>query len=408
MENAKSDQSFTNWPEIIESLGPIRARLLDKWGNDEPTPEALQDFDRMLLSAVAGAYLSHVYVNPSQPVWAPLWNPALNVAGPNPDYVYRVADVDPKGVYRISGFRGTARFVDVAQSGWEMMRPRPAAPAGAPAAKSPPAPPPAHDLDTLNIGPDGYFSVILSPERPENYDGDWWQLDPRCVKLMIRSCACDWLREVDARLAIIRLDSTAPMPRAELSRRMRNVVEWAEGIIAFDIGHAQHYRDTHLLNQLQVSQAMLAGGGVRDQLYYDAWYELEEDEALVIDATVPADYRYWQVLVADDRFSTVDWVYHQSSINDLQARLDPDGRFRFVVSAQDPGVHNWLDTAGNRKGILQLRLNRAKAVPDPITTKVKIAEVANHLPAGTPRISAPERAEALRARTEAAQMRIYW
>ena len=36
----------------------------------------------------------------------------------------------------------------------------------------------------------------------------------------------------------------------------------------------------------------------------------------------------------------------QSSLNGHQAVLDPDGVFRAVISARDPGVPNWLDTGG--------------------------------------------------------------
>jgi len=153
---------------------------------------------------------------------------------------------------------------------------------------------------------------------------------------------------------------------------------------------------------------MLAGGGVAEQLYYDCWFDLGEDDALIVETAVPEDARYWQMLVADDRFSTVDWVYRQSSLNDTQMRIDSDGRARFVVSARDPGVHNWLDKADNRTGIVQMRVKSGPQVPDPMTKVVPISVVRDHLPADTPTVSAEERAEALRQRAEAAQMRIWW
>src|SRR3546814_3501739 len=49
------------------------------------------------------------------------------------------------------------------------------------------------------------------------------------------------------------------------------------------------------------------------------------------------------------------WVNNHSSLNDAQARVDKDGLFRAVISAQDPGVPNWLDTAGNASGAVQGR-----------------------------------------------------
>ena len=46
-------------------------------------------------------------------------------------------------------------------------------------------------------------------------------------------------------------------------------------------------------------------------------------------------------------WETIDYANHQSSLNGFQAVLDDDGVFRAVVSARDPGVANWLDTAGH-------------------------------------------------------------
>ena len=144
------------------------------------------------------------------------------------------------------------------------------------------------------------------------------------------------------------------------------------------------------------------------QAYYDGIYEIDDDEAL--DRRVPRTGRchYWQILVADDRFSTVDWVNRQSSLNDVQARIDPDGWFRGVVSKQDPGVHNWLDKADWPWGILQARFYRADEYPEATVTKVPVAEVLEHLPAGTPVLTPEERVAQLRHRRTGAQFRRIW
>ena len=45
----------------------------------------------------------------------------MNMAGPCPDYTYRTTDIDPKGIYRISGWRGRNRFVEIAQQSYELL-----------------------------------------------------------------------------------------------------------------------------------------------------------------------------------------------------------------------------------------------------------------------------------------------
>ncbi len=159
--------------------------------------------------------------------------------------------------------------------------------------------------------------------------------------------------------------------------------DWIKGMIDFDMELVRYYREHHGINVLLRSQWIQQGGGLATkQAYYDGIHEIDDDEALIVEFPVPTDCHYWQILVADDRFSTVDWVNRQSSLNDAQARIDPDGWFRGVVSKQDPGVHNWLDKADWPWGILQARFYRATEYPEAKVTKVPVADVLEHLPAG--------------------------
>jgi hypothetical protein len=395
---SKVGNPLPSWAEQIKSIEPVGDLLLKKWGRANLTEGERQDMYKLTLSALANGYLAQAYLDPARPVWAPMWNIAINLAGPSPDYVYMTTVIDPAGVYKISGFRGTARFVEITQQRWEMI-------GGAEVQGPSPA---SGDLDDLQIGADGYFSVVLSPERPAGYSGDWWQLHPGVIRLLMRKCACDWRGEVDARIAINRLDECPPATPADFARRFSSMAAWVEKIISFDISHARRYREHHGINVLTRSKIIENMGGLPAQIYYDGAYEIADDEALIVDTALPKTYRYWSILVADDRFSTVDWLNRQSSLNDVQARLDGDGRFRAVVSAKDPGVPNWLDKADNAWGILQLRWNKPSDAPDPIVTKVALADVRKHLPPETPVVTAAARKEQLRARREAAQLRQLW
>jgi hypothetical protein len=197
------------------------------------------------------------------------------------------------------------------------------------------------------------------------------------------------------------------MTPQDFARRFANMADWVEKVIAFDINLARHYRQHHGINVLTRSRLMDVGG-LQRQVYYDGAYEIADDEALIVETALPRQVRYWSLLVADDRFSTVDWVNRQSSLNAAQAKLDADGRLRAVISKRDPGVHNWLDKADNPWGIIQMRWNLASDAPDPTVTKVPLADVLKHLPAGTPVLTAEERKTQLRARREAAQFRRLW
>ncbi len=391
-------QTLPEWRTMLERLAPVGDQLMTRWRREAPSASDRRDMLRLGLSAVANGYLSHVAVDPRRPMWTPCWNLSMNMGGPCPDYTYRTTDVDPKGVYRLSGFRGSTRFAEIAQQSYEILGHE-----GATSAK-----PVVNDLDALTLSEQGGFSVILSAERPTGHHGDWWELAPHTVRLLLRQCAVDWINEVDARIAIERLDEGAATTAEEIDRRIANIATWAEGMVRFDIDLARWYRDHHGVNALTRSKKIESIGGLPNQVYYDGAYEIGDDEALIVETALPRTRRYWSMLVADDRFSTVDWANHQSSLNEAQARIDGDGLFRAVISARDPGVQNWLDKAANPWGIIQLRWNQPSDAPDPVVTKVPLAEVRRHLPADTPAYSAAERAEAMRRRYVGAQLRLHW
>ena len=399
---------FATWQEQLRALDPVVDDLLSIWRPDGPTEAEVQDMTKLALSILACGYLCHVYTDASRPVFMPLWNYACNQGGPNPDYVYLNAQVDETGVYEIIGFRGTTRFVEITQQQQDMMgmdvfnRPQ--------GDTAPRKGPTTHDLDELTIADDGSFRVVLSAERPEGHTGDWWPMDPGVKRLLMRFCACDWINEVDARVAINRLDDTgADMSPAEFSQRFADMPRWIEGMIHFDMRLVRYYLEHHGINVLLQSQWIQQGGGLATkQAYYDGIHQIDDDEALVVEFPVPSECHYWQILVADDRFATVDWVNRLSSINDTQAHLDDDGWFRAVVSKRDPGVYNWLDKADFPWGVLQARFYRANEYPEATVTKVAVADVLDHLPSGTRTVTPEERAEQLRTRRTGAQLRTIW
>ncbi len=94
----------------------------------------------------------------------------------------------------------------------------------------------------------------------------------------------------------------------------------------------------------------------------------------------------------------IDFANHQSSLNGHQAVLDPDGVFRAVVSAKDPGVANWLDTAGHSEGAMLIRWLECDSAPRPTTKRVAFDEVRGALPASTSRGTPQQRAAILERR----------
>lgn len=394
--------ALPTWDDQMDALKGLADRLIEAWRPDGATEAEAQEMNQYVLSALASGYFCHVYTDPARPVFMPLWNYACPQGGPNPDYVYASMRVDPQGVYRISGNRGTTRFVEITQQEQDLPQT---------SLERPTTPPlrTTNDLDELSIGSDGRFSVTVSAQRPEGHTGDWWPLDPRSRRLLMRKCSSDWKNETDASVAVNRLDQppTDPTP-AQMAQRFSDLATWVEGRILHEIRLVRYYLEHHGINVLLRSKWIEQAGGLAKQAYYDGIHQIGDDEALIVEFPVPARCHYWQILVADDRFVTVDWVNRQSSLNDSQARIDDDGVFRAVISRSDPGVHNWLDKSHYPWGIIQARFYQASEFPDATVTKVAVGEVRDHLPAATPTLTAAQRAEQLSARREAAQLRRIW
>ena len=83
-------------------------------------------------------------------------------------------------------------------------------------------------------------------------------------------------------------------------------------------------------------------------------------------------------------YVSLDYINHQTSLTADQARIGPDGMMRFVISERDPGVANWLELTGRRRGYVQIRWQRLTRdlTPDdgPRVSVVPFGEIPDLLP----------------------------
>ena len=123
-------------------------------------------------------------------------------------------------------------------------------------------------------------------------------------------------------------------------------------------------------------------GGHQGQSYGFGNFRLGIDEAVILEVALPA-CDYWVVQLGNRFWESLDWDRRQSSLNHRQATLDDDGVFRAVISVDDPGIPNWLDPAGNPSGSILGRMINPADVPTTTLIVAPVADLADHLPAGT-------------------------
>jgi hypothetical protein len=83
----------------------------------------------------------------------------------------------------------------------------------------------------------------------------------------------------------------------------------------------------------------------------------------------------WNFPLDNYWMESLDYRYLPVCVNQHTARYNSDGSVTFVVAALNPGVGNFLDTAGHRSGTMLLRWTRARQHPVPKCRVVKVASL---------------------------------
>ena len=138
-----------------------------------------------------------------------------------------------------------------------------------------------------------------------------------------------------------------------------------------------------------------------NQLQSNGYFQLGANEALVLTID-PASAGFFNVPIYNDWTTTDDYWNQQTSLNNDQAVVNPDGTYTLVVSPTDPGVANWVSTGGLNQGTISMRFQNVSAPEqDPPTVRsevVSIDQLGTVLPGNTVYVTPDERAAQLAAR----------
>jgi hypothetical protein len=357
---------------------------------------------RFLLAMLIARLEEHVVFDPHQPAFRVI-DPRTREGGDNADQRYLSTRLVGGETYRIWGRVGSARRVEVQIY------------AGAPFVLGRGGRMASYlTFEQLDVDAAGNFEVIASPSPQP---GTWLENPPDATAMLVRQVFSEWADADPGEVHIDRvghegdpLDVTDPGTMA--SRLGEAADELVERVTLWPEFVRRLYVDAAPPNT--VSALMDPGrlGGVPDRWMAHGTWDLGPDEALVI-TTWPAPGNYQGIQLCDLWFSSLEYGSRQSSLTGDQARADNDGAYRFVVSAVDPGVDNWLDTTGLQRGVFLLRFDGTGGATIPADRQpraqlARIADLASALPADTPTCSPARRAEQLAARRRHLQRRFNW
>lgn len=327
-------------------------------GDDVDRAEGYRYLSRLSRLALE-KYLEHA--DPSAPTFYRLSHETAKIGCDNPDSFYQNAAIDGRFDYRLTGTRGSVAYLGIgayyghygsnARSGCSGYL----------------------EGDAIRVGADGRLDIVLSA-RP--HDGDWIRLDPDCNMLIVRQNFLDRASEVAADLRLERLGADgppAPLSSPRLVAGLRGAAAYVAGTAALFADWARGFRARP--NELLPMDPRVTGGAHGDPniFFLMGWWELADDEALVIEAT-PPECSYWNFQLNNVWMESLDYRWHPVTTNRHTTRYEDDGSFRLVVAREDRGFANWIDTAGHRRGTMGLRWVKASHHPVPRCRVAKLDE----------------------------------
>lgn len=252
--------------------------------------------------------------------------------------------------------------------------------------------------EDMAFEPDGSFTVTIGPE-PANGRRNHIQSKPEAKFVIIRNTRSDWSAKPVA-YTVERLDPPVAEPLS-----FEQLAERAALYVVDDIPASLYWLamlDEREYNTLPEPFTTGAVGGMWTARMTFGKLELADDEAYVLTTTM-AGARFFNLVLYDYWQYSLDYGNRLTSSNDVQALENPDGTTTFVISKQDPGVHNWIDTYGLNYPKIMLRWQQLPMDPDAVAPQVKaevvkLSDLKAALPEGVRFVTAEERAQQLQAR----------
>ncbi len=402
------------WDEFCRNLQKAGKQIFKT--TNPATPAMRADGFRFLTQNVSQAFaLGYETKDTKYPVIYTFCSPYNKLGGDNADCVYQQAWIDGESVYKISGNRGTVRFFNITVQGVRPeMQPGTQKPSLMdPFGDIPEATIYGHELQTEWDG--GFELYIGGPKRGPN----WVPTTAHTRKLFIRQYFDKW-DEAPALLRIERVGMTTPRP-VPTPQDMEKAMAWAGRFLsrltadfpdwnyAYSAGmdpvNINKFPTTRRKNQASDVAYGAATDKLRGRAAINMTWKLEPDEAMIIEFDDPGRI-FWMLTNMGVFMNSMDYLYRPISYTPSRTKVDKDGKIRFVMSHDDPGYHNWIDTSGFVMGNIT---SRNILVPEMYTdyrTKViKRAKVDAAMPADSAKVTPEQRSQLMLERFHAIHRR---
>jgi hypothetical protein len=383
----QQDPYAREWQMMSEKIAELGPWLMSQPGVLKDDPQVVSDGYRYLCTLLYAGFYNHMLnADVDRPKFISNWDDLAGWMSNSRDGIYRCANIDPNGTYRVvckpqGGLPVTANFQSM-NSFWKTQ-------AG------------GKTLATKNIydykaDKDGSYVVILSKNQPAA--GNFFPLVDSTTAFLVREFIADDETQKRFALSIERIDKPQTVPaesdsQEKLAEKINYSVDMVKNAARVYLDMTRLMRQT--MNGIAVVEDRAKYAGSLENKYYSGSWDLGPDEALVLELK-PVNAKYWSITATNFWNQALSATDIPGEINNYGAVTDPDGKIRILITHKDPGYVNWISTGGLKVGNINIRFNFLKEEEQVTCKKVRLEDLGTVMSANSKKVTPEEREKQLR------------
>jgi len=375
------------WQMMAEKIAELGPWLMSQPDVLKDDPQVVSDGYRYLSTLLFVGVHNHLLnADTDRPKFISNWDDLAAWGCNQRDAIYRCANIDPSGTYRVvckpqGGLPVVATFQAmnnfwVTEGGGKTLSTK--------------------NIYDYKASSDGSYEVILSKAKPD-YE-NFFQLSDSTTGIIVREYLADDETQKRFSVSIERIDQplTIPSesdPEERLAEKLNNAVNMVKYAASVYLNMTRMMRQT--VNGIKIVEDRAKFAGSLENKYYSGSWDLGPDEALVFEMK-PLKAQYWSITATNFWNQALSATDIPGEINNFGAVTDPDGKIRILITHKDPGYVNWISTGGLKVGNINIRLNFLEEEEELTCKKVSLTDLGTVMATNSVKMTSEEREKQLR------------
>ena len=349
------------WNEFCDQL-KLAGNVLKYSGTPQDAFNQAEGLRYLTRLTRAGLEAFVEYCDPAFPVLRRMVHETVKMGADNPDNYYFNAQISGDYEYRVSGNRNTVHYIGFFTQNGNYGTTGGLAPCGQLEGKD------------LVVEKDGSFEIILSKQKKGK---NWLKIEDVTGLFMVRMTFLNRFKEVPAEMKIQNLSGKStpdPITPKMVDEGLKTASLFVAGAPLLFARWAKSFqKHPNQLPQFD-PEVSNAAGGDKNIIYYHSYWNLAKDEALVITVT-PPECDSWNFQLNNYWMESLDYRYFSICVSKGNAKFEKNGSVRVIVSAEDPGFGNWIDTCDHLEGTMCWRWYRLEEDVRPVEPECEVVKM---------------------------------